>query len=55
MRIQTSAPSPKQFAEPNRRGSRHWFAPAQNIVQVLAGNTEKPCDLDFFVLPMARI
>jgi len=37
----------EQFAEPNRHGSKHRFALAQNVVEMLAGDAEKLRDLGF--------
>jgi hypothetical protein len=37
----------EQFAQANRFGWRHWLTLAQNIVEMLARDAEKLCNLSF--------
>jgi hypothetical protein len=45
IRLQTPAPSPKKLAKPDRHGGRYGLALLDNIVKVLAGDTQESGDL----------
>jgi hypothetical protein len=38
---------PKQFAQANRYGRRHWLPLTQNIAEMLARDAQDLCDLSF--------